>query len=95
MGLSVVHGIVNAHGGIITVESEPGQGTTFRVCFPVIQCEQTDQKPTVSAPLPTGTERILLVDDEESLAGVLTTRLELQGYHVTCKSDGIDALAAF
>ena len=71
MGLSVTHGIVKSHGGSITVASEPGAGTTFEIYFP----ELIDHVPALviaddSEPAPTGTERILLVDDERMLADV-------------------------
>ena len=66
LGLSVVHGIVKQHDGYITVESEPGKGSTFIVYFPRIaggpHADALDDDE-----IPTGSERILFVDDEEAL----------------------------
>lgn len=59
----MVHGIVNTHGGAITVESELGKGTTSHVYFPIIERDEETQEET-EGPIPTGNERILFVDDE-------------------------------
>jgi PAS domain S-box-containing protein len=95
MGLSVVHGIVKAHQGAITVSSRPGQGTTFRIYFPLLD----DQAPAEPLPqareLPHGQERILVVDDEEPLLSLVTRMLEMLGYRVTGRSSGAEALARF
>ena len=98
MGLSTVHGIVEDHGGSIDVESAPGQGTTFRIIFP--QCAYQEQdvaavaeiKPTV---MPTGSERILFVDDELTLTEIVKKMLERLGYNVVAKSSSIEALETF
>ena len=67
MGLAVIHGIVKSHGGDITLESEPGKGTTFNVYFPRIEADVSPiEEPSVQ--LPRGTERILFVDDEKGAA---------------------------
>jgi two-component system cell cycle sensor histidine kinase/response regulator CckA len=66
MGLAVVHGIIAAHEGAITVESRPGHGTTFVIYLPQI-ATTTDSEAPRQEPTPTGTERILLVDDEAAL----------------------------
>ena len=94
MGLAVVHGIVKDHKGIIIVESELGKGTTFSIFFPVVEKEavvetQTDEK------LPTGNERILLIDDEESMVKLGHHRLERLGYKVEATTDPNDALELF
>ena len=94
MGLSVVHGIVENHGGMITVESTPGAGTTFNVYFPIV-----DQYPVVVKHIRSsehkGDESILFVDDEESLVELATEMLQLYGYKVTSKTSSMEALESF
>jgi signal transduction histidine kinase/ActR/RegA family two-component response regulator len=94
MGLSAVHGIVTNYNGTITVESEPGKGTTFKVLFPVSQ-EKVETEVKAEEPLPTGTEHILFVDDEESFADMGKQLMERLGYKVTVKLNGNEALEAF
>ncbi len=93
LGLSTVYGIVKQSEGYIWVYSEPGQGTTFKIYFPVIEdmvesLESTpDSKKTVR-----GTETILLVEDEEMVRGLVRMILERNGYHVLEASGGENAL---
>jgi PAS domain S-box-containing protein len=94
MGLSVVHGIVKNHGGMITVFSEPGVGTTFNVFFPRIET-RIEEEIAVPLPLPTGKERILFVDDEEMLVTVAQQLLTRMGYEVTAITSSTDALHLF
>jgi len=95
MGLSIVHGIIKSYGGEITVESEPGKGTSFHIFFPRINSnEQIEIRGTTQPP--GGKENILIVDDEEDLvARVLKKILEDLGYNVIAKYSGIQALKAF
>ncbi len=95
MGLSVVHGIVDQHGGFITVDSTLGQGTTFTIYFPTIRETGAVQKTNTAESLPTGTERILFVDDEECIADTCGELLEYQGYKVTSTTSSIEALEIF
>ncbi|HEY4368270.1 MAG TPA: PAS domain S-box protein [Steroidobacteraceae bacterium] len=95
LGLSVVHGIVRAHGAAIVVESEPGAGSTFRVFLPSVATPATAVAVTV-APVSRGAgQHILYVDDEEPLVYLLTRILERLGYRVSGFTDPMRALAAF
>lgn len=94
MGLSVVHGIVQSHGGGVKVFSEPGKGTTFDVLFPRIE-KEIEYKTEALEPLPLGNERILFVDDEEVLVDLGKQMLERLGYKVVSRTSSVEALEAF
>jgi CheY-like chemotaxis protein len=94
MGLAVVHGIVKGHNGFISVKSEPGKGTAFSVFFPVVEKEAVVETET-DEELPSGNERILFVDDEESIVGIGHQILERLGYKVESTTSPIDALELF
>jgi len=95
MGLSVVHGIVNDHGGDIRVYSEPGKGTAFHVYLPLIKTGTVEHKIIPGESAPTGTERILFVDDEEIIVNMNRQVLEDLGYQVTSRTSSVEALEAF
>jgi PAS domain S-box-containing protein len=92
LGLSVVHGIVSHSNGVVFVESEPGKGSTFTVYLPEIAGEGAPETHEEAA-IPTGSERILLVDDEEALVEVGKDILAELGYQVTSRTSGRDAVA--
>ncbi len=94
MGLSVVYGIVMSHDGDITVESAPGQGSSFQIYFPQIVGVTASE---AGAPLEIsgGNKQLLLVDDEESIVRVTKMVLENLGYTVTDFTDSVAALAEF
>jgi signal transduction histidine kinase/DNA-binding response OmpR family regulator len=94
LGLSTVYGIVKQSGGSIWVDSEPGQGTTFKICLPRELCATTVTliKNSTIPRLFTGTETILLVEDEEALREIAQRSLEAAGYRVLTASDGHEAL---
>ena len=94
MGLAVVHGIVKGYSGDITVESEVGKGTTVHVLLPLIESEVSITE-EVKTQVPTGSEHILLVDDEKIIIEVIQGMLERLGYEVTARTSSIEALEAF
>ena len=94
LGLSVVHGIVQSCGGRIAVYSEPGKGTTFHVVLPRIDREAAPKAETL-APLPTGNERILFIDDEDMLVEIGQEMLAYLGYDVVARTNSVEALETF
>jgi PAS domain S-box-containing protein len=94
MGLSVVHGIVRNHRGAITVYSELGRGSAFNIFFP--RMEVSLERESISPlDIPTGEERILLVDDEEPVLRSERTMLESLGYKVIAVDKSNEALNLF
>ncbi|WP_054030416.1 hybrid sensor histidine kinase/response regulator [Desulfatitalea tepidiphila] len=92
LGLSVVYGIVKDHGGDIRVYSEAGQGTTFKIYLPIPHRIDVTDTPAPPVEHATGTERILLVDDEKMIVEVQRLTLERLGYRVTAFTSSSDAL---
>ena len=95
MGLAVVHSIVKSYGGLITVESHLGHGSTFKVFLPRIEGEPNPEKTFPEETLPKGTERVLLVEDEEMQLQSAAWMLERLGYRVTARSSSLEALSDF
>jgi PAS domain S-box-containing protein len=95
LGLAVVFGIVKEHNGDIKVYSEVGKGTTFNVYFPLMEkSSETISDEKIENP-EIGTDRILLVDDEEPVLKVEKLLLESLGYRVIPRLSSVDALEAF
>ena len=96
MGLSIVHGIVKKYGGEITVQSKVNHGTSFHVYLPLMEVDSNIHEDVQdSVQIPTGTERILIVDDEKVAVDTLKSVLEWLGYKVTGRTSSIEALEAF
>jgi len=95
MGLSVVHGIVKNAGGSIQVHSELGKGTGFCAYLPVVKGSFAQQETQTKEPIQGGTERILLVDDEDTIAFMEKQMLERLGYSVTSRTSSVETLKAF
>jgi nitrogen-specific signal transduction histidine kinase/CheY-like chemotaxis protein len=96
LGLSVAHGIVLAHSGAITVDSEPGQGTTLRLYFPAIQRAAggaTMPNKDSASPLGHG-ERVLYVDDDETMVLMVEQLLSRAGFIVSTFHSAVDAVSA-
>ncbi len=92
MGLSVVLGIVQLHGGDLQVESEVGKGTAVRIYLPTTGAPVTQKATNEILSLLSGTERVLFVDDEKMLVEMSLEWLTTLGYTVTAFSDSLDAL---
>ncbi len=95
MGLSVVQGIVQDAGGVIVVDSAPGQGSTFDVFLPVIRVDAETAPASAPSLLRTGSERILFVDDEAIQVDVNQQMLSRLGYQVAAFSDSLAAYDHF
>jgi PAS domain S-box-containing protein len=91
MGLSIVHGIVSGYNGFIEMDSNPEQGTIFRVYLPVVEPRPAHEN-NENSPLPGGSEHILFIDDEEILAEMIQSMLEHLGYRVTVRTSSLEAL---
>jgi PAS domain S-box-containing protein len=94
MGLALVHGIVSAHDGAITVRSTPEEGTRFDILIPVANAFPVHESKMVSHS-PTGRGRALVVDDEAALAEVVGEMVQRLGYETDVFSDSGNALQHF
>ncbi len=95
LGLAVVYGIVEQHGGYIACESQPGLWTSFRIYLPATRIEKEPQSKKTAIKPAVGTETILLVDDEEFVRNLAERILSKAGYTVLMASNGREALEMF
>ena len=94
MGLATVQGIVAQHGGVIKVNSIPGEGTVFDLYFPVVDhADMESDQP--SSKMTRGTEKILYIDDDEMLVSLIEKLLSEKGYQVVTVDEGQEALKLF
>ncbi len=94
LGLAMVHGIVNSHGGVVSVYSKPGDGTTFKIFLPRITTEAAEPS-AYDYTNYHGSERVLLVDDEQALIKANGEMLGKMGYRVSICAKPVEALDLF
>ena len=96
LGLALVRAIVKEHEGFISVNSEPDQGTSFFIYFPIFQ-RKSKQNSSVSNDITylNGSERIMVVDDEKAIRDVSKKIIKSHGYDVSVFKNGSEALAEF
>lgn len=97
LGLAVVYGVVQSHGGLIDLESELGKGATFTLYFPVpkdVSAGPKTETEEVEEALG-GSETILVVEDEEALRMLMKNLLQAKGYAVIMASDGLESVETF
>ena len=93
LGLAVTWAIVQQHGGMIHCYSEVSLGTTFKVYFPAAEQAAAHIGSRIAGPVPRGSERILVADDQPHVLHLLKRVLEGAGYEVTTASDGAEAIS--
>ncbi len=94
LGLASVFGIIKNHSGLIDVASSPGRGATFSIYLPASE-RPINARREIGAVFQTGTETILLVDDEETILNACRAMLERVGYTVFTADNGANALEVF
>ncbi|UPT75561.1 MAG: ATP-binding protein [Elusimicrobiota bacterium] len=93
LGLATCYGITKQNGGYITVASEAGRGTVVSLYLPRIHGAVPEApNPGEAAPLPRGTETLLVVEDEQAVRSLAVRILEQQGYAVLSARDGLEGL---
>jgi hypothetical protein len=96
LGLATVQGIVTSHGGFITVESQSGTGTTFKIYLPANEAANRQEvEARQHEILPGGGETVLVIDDEDAILEMTRTTLERFGYRALTADNGATALAIF
>jgi PAS domain S-box-containing protein len=95
LGLSIVYGIVKQHNGYITTESEPGQGTTFHIYFPIVKAIAEEAVSSIPILIKRGTETILVAEDDPTARDIMKKTLIKSGYSVIEAVDGEDAVEKF
>ena len=92
LGLATVYGIVKQSGGSISVYSEVGIGSTFKVYFPEVEEETVLNRESPAGELPFGDEQVLVVEDDDTIRALTREILEMYGYKVVTARNGVEAL---
>jgi PAS domain S-box-containing protein len=96
LGLSIVYGVIKQHNGFITVHSEPGDGTKFRIYLPLDTEEHADSEEKLDLDYPRmGSETVLVAEDDASIRQFMDSILRKFGYEVIFAHDGVDAFDKF
>ncbi|SHK73547.1 PAS domain S-box-containing protein [Desulfatibacillum alkenivorans DSM 16219] len=95
LGLAVVHGIIKDHRGEIKIKSKPGKGTVVDIFLPLMKKSEEQALAAPGERIPSGNERIMLVDDEEPVVNTVGKMLNRLGYEVCCFTNSLDALDHF
>jgi len=95
LGLATVYGIVRQHEGMITVYSEPGKGTMFKIYLPESERRAVEVGRELPGPAVGGKETVLVVEDDDAVRRTAQRILERAGYTVYTARDGIEALDIF
>lgn len=93
LGMAAVYGTIKEHNGAITVNSEVGAGTVFRVYLPIIA--ETVRSEAQTEELVTGTGTVLVIDDEELIRFIASSLLKTLGYQVIVADNGLEGVNAF
>jgi two-component system cell cycle sensor histidine kinase/response regulator CckA len=94
LGLATAYAIIAKHGGNLSVQTKSGDGTVFIVDLPALEESPAPQAP-LTAHTQTGTERVLVMDDQEALRNLMATVLTTLGYEVQTAGDGAEAIVLF
>ena len=96
LGLSTALGIVRSHGGFLSVYSEIGKGSCFKIYLPAVVSESRAEESTDGNAYPQGHgELVIVVDDEAAIREIIKVTLENNGYRVAIANDGTEAVAKF
>jgi PAS domain S-box-containing protein len=95
LGLATVYGLVKQHQGLVHVQSEVGQGTTFKIYLEAVERSASVERDEIEGRVPDGTETLLLAEDDKMVRALCQAFLENAGYTVLTACDGKEALRVF